>query len=152
MVNELIGLQLITVIWKPEDGERIDRFTADYCDMETWRWWTNWKIYSWSLWYGNLKTGNELIGLKLITVIWKPEGGERIDRFTADYCDMETWRWWTNWQVYSWLLWYGNLKVVNELIDLQLITVIWKPEDGERIDRVKADYCDMETWRWWTNW
>ena len=33
MVNELIGLQLITVIWKPE-------------------------------------TGNELIGLKLITVIW----------------------------------------------------------------------------------
>ena len=37
---------------------------------------------------------NELIGnLKvneLITVIWKPEGGERIDRFTADYCDMET--------------------------------------------------------------
>ena len=59
MVNELIGLQLITVIWKPEGGERIDRFT-------------------------------ELIGLKLITVIWKPEGGERIDRFTADYCDMET--------------------------------------------------------------
>ena len=51
MVNELIGLQLITVIWKPEGGERIDR---------------------------------------LITVIWKPEGGERIDRFTADYCDMET--------------------------------------------------------------
>ena len=34
MVNELIGLQ-ITVIWKPEGGERIDRFTADYCDMET---------------------------------------------------------------------------------------------------------------------
>ena len=32
MVNELIGLQLITVIWKPE-GER--RFTGDYCDMET---------------------------------------------------------------------------------------------------------------------
>ena len=56
MVNELIGLQLITVIWKPEGGERIDRFTA----------------------------------LQLITVIWKPEGGERIDRFTADYCDMET--------------------------------------------------------------
>ena len=53
MVNELIGLKLITVIWKPEGGERIDRFTADYCDMET-------------------------------------EGGERIDRFTADYCDMET--------------------------------------------------------------
>ena len=52
MVNELIGLQLITVIWKPEV--------------------------------------NELIGLQLITVIWKPEGGERIDRFTADYCDMET--------------------------------------------------------------
>ena len=52
MVNELIGLQLITVIWKPEGGERIHRFTAD-------------------------------------TVIWKPEGGERIDRFT-DYCDMET--------------------------------------------------------------
>ena len=53
MVNELIGLQLITtVIWKPEGGERI--------------------------------------GLQLITVIWKPEGGERIDRFTADYCDMET--------------------------------------------------------------
>ena len=55
MVNELIGLQLITVIWKPE-GELV----------------------------------NELIGLQLITVIWKPEGGERIDRFTADYCDMET--------------------------------------------------------------
>ena len=54
MVNELIGLQLITVIWKPEGGERI--------------------------W----------IGLQLITVIWKPECGERIDRFTADYCDMET--------------------------------------------------------------
>ena len=53
MVNELIGLQLITVIWKPEGGER-------------------------------------RIGLQLITVIWKPEGGERIDRFTADYCDMET--------------------------------------------------------------
>ena len=35
MVNELIDLQLITVIWKTEDGERIDRFTADYCDMET---------------------------------------------------------------------------------------------------------------------
>ena len=34
MVNELIG-KLITVIWKPEGGERIDRFTADYCDMET---------------------------------------------------------------------------------------------------------------------
>ena len=34
MVNELIGLQLITVIWKPEGGERIDR-KADYCDMET---------------------------------------------------------------------------------------------------------------------
>ena len=29
MVNELIGLQLITVIWKPESGEQIDRFTAD---------------------------------------------------------------------------------------------------------------------------
>ena len=29
MVNGLIGLQLITVIWKPEGGERIDRFTAD---------------------------------------------------------------------------------------------------------------------------
>ena len=28
MVNELIGLQLITVIWKPEGGERIDRFTV----------------------------------------------------------------------------------------------------------------------------
>ena len=41
------------MIWKPEGGERIDRFTV-------------------------------------ITVIWKPEGGERIDRFTADYCDMET--------------------------------------------------------------
>ena len=54
MVNELIGLQLITVIWKPEGG------------------------------------GTKLIGLQLITVIWKPEGGERIDRFTADYCDMET--------------------------------------------------------------
>ena len=28
---------------------------------------------------------------ELETVIWKPEGGERIDRFTADYyCDMET--------------------------------------------------------------
>ena len=35
MVNEWIGLQLITVIWKPEGGERIDWFTADYCDMET---------------------------------------------------------------------------------------------------------------------
>ena len=35
MVNELIGLQLITVIWKPEGDERIDRFTADYCDKET---------------------------------------------------------------------------------------------------------------------
>ena len=35
MVNEWIGLQLITVIWKPEGGERMDRFTADYCDMET---------------------------------------------------------------------------------------------------------------------
>ena len=40
MVNELIGLQLITVIWKPEGGERIDRLIviwkqADYCDMET---------------------------------------------------------------------------------------------------------------------
>ena len=53
MVNELIGLQLINVIWKP-------------------------------------KAGNELIGLKLITVIWIPKGGERIDSFTADYCDMET--------------------------------------------------------------
>ena len=53
MVNELIGLQLITVIWKPKGGERIHR-------------------------------------LQLITVIWKTEGGERIDRFTADYCDMET--------------------------------------------------------------
>ena len=50
---------------------------------------------------------NELIVLKLITVLWKPVGGERID--------------------------------------LQLITVIWKLEGGERIDRVKADYCDMET-------
>ena len=30
MVNELIGLQLITVIWKPEGGERIGN-----CDMET---------------------------------------------------------------------------------------------------------------------
>ena len=39
MVNELIGLQLITVIWKPEGGERID-------------------------------------SLQLITVIWKLEGGE----------------------------------------------------------------------------
>ena len=54
MVNELIGLQLITVIWKTE------------------------------------AVVNELIGLQLITVIWKPEGGERIDRFAADYCDMET--------------------------------------------------------------
>ena len=40
MVNELIGLQLIQrMIYcdmeKPEGGERIDRFTADYCDMET---------------------------------------------------------------------------------------------------------------------
>ena len=35
MVNELIGLQLITVIWKLEGGEGIDRFTADYCDKET---------------------------------------------------------------------------------------------------------------------
>ena len=35
MVNELIGLHLIKVIWKLEAGERIDRFTADYCDMET---------------------------------------------------------------------------------------------------------------------
>ena len=35
VVNEFIGLQLITVIWKTEGGERIDRFTADYCDMET---------------------------------------------------------------------------------------------------------------------
>ena len=35
MVNELIELQLITVILKPEGGERIDRFTVDYCDMET---------------------------------------------------------------------------------------------------------------------
>ena len=35
MVNEWIGLQLITVIWKTEGGERIDRFTAVYCDMET---------------------------------------------------------------------------------------------------------------------
>ena len=40
MVNELIGLQLITVIWKPEGGER-DMETRklneliDYCDMET---------------------------------------------------------------------------------------------------------------------
>ena len=34
--------------------------------------------------------GNELIGLQLITVIWKPEGGERIDRITADHCDIET--------------------------------------------------------------
>ena len=67
----MIGLKLITVIWKLECGERIDRFTADYCDME-------------------MKVVNELIGLQLITVIRKPEGGERIDRFTADYCDMET--------------------------------------------------------------
>ena len=35
MVNEWIGLQLITVIWKPEGGERINRLTADYCYMET---------------------------------------------------------------------------------------------------------------------
>ena len=41
MVNELIGLQLITVIWKPEGGVKAERmvnelrFTADYCDMET---------------------------------------------------------------------------------------------------------------------
>ena len=35
MVNELIRLQLITVIWKPEGGERIYMFTADYCDTET---------------------------------------------------------------------------------------------------------------------
>ena len=35
MVNELTGLQLITVIWKPEGGERIDRLAAYYCDMET---------------------------------------------------------------------------------------------------------------------
>ena len=35
MVNELKGLQLITVIWKHEGGERIDRFTVDYCDKET---------------------------------------------------------------------------------------------------------------------
>ena len=34
MVNELIGLQLFTVIWKLEGGERINRFTTDYCDME----------------------------------------------------------------------------------------------------------------------
>ena len=65
MVNELIGLQLITVI--TEGGERIDSFKVDYCAMETMK----------------------AEGLKLITVIWKPEGGERIDRFTADYCDME---------------------------------------------------------------
>ena len=38
--------------------------------------------------------------------------------------------------------------MVNELIGLQLITVIWKPEGEERIDRVKADYCDMETRKW----
>ena len=38
--------------------------------------------------------------------------------------------------------------MVNELIGLKLITVIWKPEGGERIDRVKADYCDMETRKW----
>ena len=62
MVNELIGLQLITVIWKPEGGDEV--YSGE------------WKL--------------ELIGLQLITVIWKPEGGERIDRFTADYCDMET--------------------------------------------------------------
>ena len=36
----------------------------------------------------------------------------------------------------------------GERIGLQLITVIWKPEGGERIDRVKADYCDMETRKW----
>ena len=30
MVNELIGLQLITVIWKPEGGD-----IGNYCDMET---------------------------------------------------------------------------------------------------------------------
>ena len=30
------------------------------------------------------------VGLQVITVIWKPEGGERIDRLRADYCDMET--------------------------------------------------------------
>ena len=53
MVTELIDLQLITVIRKPEGGERIE-------------------------------------GLQLIKVIWKLEAGERIDRFTADYCDMET--------------------------------------------------------------
>ena len=35
MVNEFIGLQLITVIWKLESGERIDWFTDDYCDIET---------------------------------------------------------------------------------------------------------------------
>ena len=58
MVNELIGLQLITVIWKPEGGERIDRFKVDYCAMET------------------MKARNELIGLKLITVIWKLESCE----------------------------------------------------------------------------
>ena len=50
------------MIWKPEGGERIDRFRL---------------IVIWKQ-------------LQLITVIWKPEGGERIDRFTADYCDMET--------------------------------------------------------------
>ena len=38
--------------------------------------------------------------------------------------------------------------MVNELIGLQLIIVIWKPEGAEPIDRVKADYCDMETRKW----
>ena len=37
-----------------------------------------------------MKAGNGLIGLKKMTVIWKLESGELIDRFTADYCDMET--------------------------------------------------------------
>ena len=36
MVNELIVLKLITVLWKPVGGERIDR--ADFCDMETRKW------------------------------------------------------------------------------------------------------------------
>ena len=38
--------------------------------------------------------------------------------------------------------------MVNELIVLKLITVLWKPVGGERIDRVKADFCDMETRKW----
>ena len=35
MLNELTGIQLITVIWKPAGGERIDRLAAYNCDMET---------------------------------------------------------------------------------------------------------------------